>query len=262
LDLWGVFVTLVNHPSINLLADKAVVITGAGRGIGRVVAQVFVREGAKVLVSDITGEERQTAKALGAAAVPFSADVTREDQIEAMFAEALKTFGRVDASVHVAGNPGGRRGEEVTLEEYEQLTSVHLRGMLFCSKHAVRAMLPNGSGAIVNFSSLASFNADPLISHVYSAAKAGINSLTKTFAIQYGPNGIRVNAIAPGFTLTETNSEVPSNIMQRLIAKAALGRGGLPEEQAQVAAFLCSDRAAFVSGAVIPVDGGWAARLA
>src|SRR5439155_25955328 len=146
---------------------------------------------------------------IGAVAVPFTADVTHEDQIEALFETALKSFGRVDASVHVAGNPGGRRGEEVTLEEYEQLTSVHLRGMLFCTKHAVRAMLPTGGGAIVNFSSLASFNADPLISPVYAAAKAGINSMTKSLALQYGPKGIRINAIAPGFTLSEKNLSIP-----------------------------------------------------
>lgn len=254
--------TFSNHPSINLLAGKSVVITGAGRGIGKVLAQVFAREGARVLVSDITGEEKQTAKEIGPAAVSFGADVTHEDQIEAMFAAALKAFGRVDASVHVAGNPGGRRGEETTLEEYEQLTSVHLRGMLFCTKHAIRAMLPTKGGAIVNFSSLASFNADPLISPVYAAAKAGVNSMTKSFAVQYGPQGIRVNAVAPGFTLSEKNLAVPPDTMKRLTAKAALGRGGHPEEQAQVAAFLCSDRASFVSGVVIPVDGGWAARLA
>jgi NAD(P)-dependent dehydrogenase (short-subunit alcohol dehydrogenase family) len=254
--------TVVNHPSINLLAGKAVVITGAGRGIGKVLANVFAREGARVLVSDITGEEMQTAADIGAAAVPFRADVTREDQIEAMFAAALKRFGRVDASVHVAGNPGGRRGDEVTLEEYEQLMSVHLRGMLFCTKHAVRAMLPTGGGAIVNFSSLASFNADLLISPVYAAAKAGVNSMTKSFAVEYGAKGIRVNAVAPGFTLSEKNLTVPPNIMQRMSAKAALQRGGHPEEQAQVAAFLCSDRASFVTGVIIPVDGGWSARLA
>jgi NAD(P)-dependent dehydrogenase (short-subunit alcohol dehydrogenase family) len=139
--------------------------------------------------------------------------------------------------------------------------SVHLRGMLFCTKHAVRAMSATG-GAIVNFSSLASFNTDPMISPVYAAAKAGINSMTKSYAVQYGPKNIRVNAIAPGFTLSEKNAAIPAETMSRMTAKAAMGRGGESEEQAQVAAFLCSDRASFVTGAIIPVDGGWSARLA
>jgi NAD(P)-dependent dehydrogenase (short-subunit alcohol dehydrogenase family) len=250
------------HPSIDLLAGKVVVITGAGRGIGRVTARLCVREGAKVLVADVSGEEKDTAEELGAAAVPCHADVTSENQIEAMFAAACKAFGRVDASIHVAGNPGGRRGDEVTLEEYEQLTSVHLHGMLFCTKHAIRAMLPTGGGAIVNFSSLASYNTDLLISPVYAAAKAGVNSMTKSYAVAYGPKGIRVNAVAPGFTLSEKNLAVPPSLMPKMTAKAAMGRGGDPEEQAQVAAFLCSDRASFVTGAIIPVDGGWSARLA
>ena len=250
------------HPSIGLLAGKIVVITGAGSGIGMVTARLCVHEGARVLVADISGGENGTAAELGATAVPFHVDVTREEEIEAMFAAAIKAFGRVDASMHVAGNPGGRRGAEVTMQEYEQLTSVHLKGMLFCTKHAIRAMLPTGGGAIVNFSSLASYNADLLISPVYSAAKAGINSMTKSYAVAYGSKGIRVNAVAPGFTLTEKNLAAPPDIMTRMTAKAAMGRGGNPEEQAQVAAFLCSDRASFVTGAIIPVDGGWSARLA
>jgi NAD(P)-dependent dehydrogenase (short-subunit alcohol dehydrogenase family) len=252
----------LKHPSIGLLAGKVVVITGSGAGIGRVTARLCVHEGAKVLVADISGRENDTATELGAPAHPFHVDVTREDQIEAMFAAAIKTFGRVDASMHVAGNPGGRRGAEVTMEEYEQITSVHLKGMLFCTKHAVRAMLPTSGGAIVNFSSLASYNADLMISPVYAAAKAGINSMTKSYAAAHGPQGIRVNAVAPGFTLSEKNLAAPPEIMRKMTAKAAMGRAGDPEEQAQVAAFLCSDRASFVTGAIVPVDGGWSARLA
>ncbi len=254
--------TSTTHPPIGLLEGKVVVITGAGRGIGKVTANLFAAEGAKVLVADISGAEKDTAAQIGPAAVPFHLDATREEQVEAMFAAALKAFGRVDASVHVAGPVGGRRGDEVTLEEYEELTRGHLLGMLLCSKHAVRAMVLTGGGAIVNFSSVASLNADPPPSMAYSAAKAGINSITKSFAVQYGRQGIRANAIAPGFTLSEKNRGVPPDVMAKLTGKAALGRGGEPEEQAQVAAFLCSDRASFVTGTIIPVDGGWSARLA
>jgi NAD(P)-dependent dehydrogenase (short-subunit alcohol dehydrogenase family) len=116
--------------------------------------------------------------------------------------------------------------------------------------------------AIVNFSSVASLNADEQISVAYSAAKAGINSLTKSFAIQHGPQGIRVNAVAPGFTLSAKNMTVPQEIFEDRASRAALRRAGRPEEQAYAAAFLASDRASFVTGVVIPVDGGWSARLA
>jgi len=133
---------------------------------------------------------------------------------------------------------------------------------MFCCKHAVRSMLPSGGGAIVNFSSTASMNYDPLISLAYSSAKAGINSLTKGFAGQFGAQGIRVNGIAPGFTLSEKNLAAPPAILKSLTARAALGRAGLPEEQANVALFLASDLSSFVTGVTIPVDGGWTAKLA
>ncbi|MFT3965777.1 MAG: SDR family oxidoreductase [Sphingobium sp.] len=237
-------------------------ITGAGQGIGEVCAELFVREGAKVLAADFSGRQDEVAARLGSAARPCHVDVRSEDDIEAMFAKAVEAFGRVDILLNVAGNPGGRRGPEVTVEEFEDLTTVHLRGMLLCCKHAARVMIPNGAGAIVNTSSVASLNADRKISVVYSAVKAGINSLTKNFALEYGPNNIRVNAIAPGFTLSTKNMAAPPEVMQERSAKAALNRPGTSEEQAQVAAFLASDRASFVSGVVIPVDGGWSARLA
>jgi NAD(P)-dependent dehydrogenase (short-subunit alcohol dehydrogenase family) len=123
-------------------------------------------------------------------------------------------------------------------------------------------MAPAGRGAIVNFSSAASFNTDKMISMAYSAAKAGINSLTKSYAVHYGAQGIRVNGVAPGFTMSKKNRGLPPEIEHSLSNKAALGRPGTPEEQAAVAAFLASDRASFVTGVVVPVDGGWTAKLA
>jgi NAD(P)-dependent dehydrogenase (short-subunit alcohol dehydrogenase family) len=246
--------TSTNNNSSRLLEGKIAVVTGAGRGIGRVIARTFVEEGARVLVADFTGEQNEVAEELGDAAVAAHADVTDEDQIEAMFASAIQAFGRVDASIHVAGNPGGRWGDEITAEEFDAFTSVHLRGMMFCCKHAVRAMVPTGGGA--------SFNYDPQISFAYSAAKAGINSLTKSFAACYGAKGIRANAIAPGFTLSEKNIAIPEDIGKAMSAKSALGRAGLPEEQAAVATFLASERSSFVTAVTIPVDGGWTAKLA
>jgi NAD(P)-dependent dehydrogenase (short-subunit alcohol dehydrogenase family) len=246
-----------------LFDGKVAVITGAGAGIGEVCASTFVHEGAQVLAADVSGRQAEVAAALGPSASPFQVDLRHEDEVEAMFARAVKEFGRVDILVNVAGNPGARRGLEITLEEYEDLTSVHLRGTVLCDKHAVRTMVAGGrGGAIVNFSSVASLNADPKISMAYSAAKAGINSITKSFAVEYGPQGIRVNAVAPGFTLSTKNLATRPEVAKELGGRAALGRAAQPEEQAKVAAFLASDRASFVTGVIIPVDGGWSARLA
>jgi NAD(P)-dependent dehydrogenase (short-subunit alcohol dehydrogenase family) len=245
-----------------LVQDKVAVITGAGVGIGRTCAQVFVAQGAKVLAADFSGAQDKTAADLGGAASPFQADMRDEADIEAMFAHAIDVFGRVDILVNVAGNPGGRRGREVTADEYDDLSSVHLRGTLLADKYAARAMTAAGGGAIVNFSSAASFGVDEKISPAYAASKAGINALTRNFAVQYGPRNIRVNAVAPGFTLSTKNLAVPADIMAQLAGRSALGRGGTSEEQAYAALFLASDLASFITGVVLPVDGGWTVRLA
>lgn len=250
------------HEAIGLLEDRVVVVTGAGNGIGSTVAQVCVHEGAKVLASDISGLAAVVAEDLGTSAVAFKADIRIEAEVAAMFDCAISTYGRVDAAIHIAGDPGSRRAEEISGEEFDQITDVHLRGTYLCCKHALRVMLPAGRGSIVNFSSVASLNSDDRISLAYSAAKAGINSLTKSLAIHHGKDNIRVNAVLPGFTLSEKNRAAPPEALAAMRQRAVFDRGAAPEEQAQVAAFLASDRASFVTGAVIPVDGGWSARLA
>lgn len=251
-----------DFPPANLLAGKVMVITGAGTGMGRTLAHVAVREGARVLVADISGQEEETVSEIGRDAISFHLDVTKEDQIEAMFAAALAAYGRVDASVHLAAIPGGRRGAEVSYDEFLQHATINLGGMMMSTKHAIKAMTPTGGGAIVNFSSVASLNGIPFNSTAYSAAKAGVNAMSKSYAVLHGPDNIRVNVIAPGFTLSEKNQKIPADRLPEMVNKAALRRAGHPEEAAQLAAFLCSDRAAFISGVVIPVDGGWSARLA
>jgi NAD(P)-dependent dehydrogenase (short-subunit alcohol dehydrogenase family) len=243
------------------LEGKVAVITGAGQGLGKAMARVFVREGAKVLAVDISGAQNAVAAEIGADVVPFHADVGREDEIEAMFARALDVFGRVDALLNVAGTLLNLQ-PEVTVEEYDNMTAVNLRGVLLCCKHGVKAMVPGGGGSIVNVTSVGALNAEEIASIPYSAAKAGVHSITKSYAIRYGPQGIRVNALASGFAKTERMRGVSPEVLDYMNGKAALGRAAEPREHAEVAAFLASDRASFITGAVIPVDGGWSARLA
>jgi NAD(P)-dependent dehydrogenase (short-subunit alcohol dehydrogenase family) len=211
----------------------------------------------------MNGREAEVAEELGTSAVPFHADLSDEDQVVAMFTAAKQAFGNINASVHVAGLTGGRQpGAAILLEEFQRMTTDPLASTLLCTKHAAKIMEMTGGGAIVNFSSTASFNGNSMISFGYAAAKAAVNSITRSFAVEYGPKNVRINAVAPGFTLTPRNAAASDEFLEIFAQKAPLQRGCDPEEQAQVVAFLCSDRASFVSGAVIPVDGAWTARLA
>jgi NAD(P)-dependent dehydrogenase (short-subunit alcohol dehydrogenase family) len=134
------------------LDGKVAVITGAGSGMARASTQVFVREGARVLAVDVSGREKETADTLGDAVTPFHCDVSDEAQVEAMFAAALETFGRVDAVLNVAGIAGAQALADVTMDEYDRIMDVDLRGVLLGTKHAIRAMLPTGGGVITNWS--------------------------------------------------------------------------------------------------------------
>jgi NAD(P)-dependent dehydrogenase (short-subunit alcohol dehydrogenase family) len=256
-----------------LLEGKVAVITGAGAGIARAATKVFVREGAKVLAADISGAERDTVAEVGRDAVAFHCDVTEETEVVSMIAAAVDEWGRIDAILNVAGSTGavaGLRGasggegthHEVTMAEYDHFMDVNLRGVLLCQQYAIRAMVKNGGGAIVNFSSVGGLNAEEMAASAYMAAKAGVHAITKAAAVQYGRDGIRANVIAPGFTVTEIMSGMSAEMLNEMSAKTALGRPGRPDDAAEVAAFLASDRAAFVTGTIIPVDGGWSAKLA
>jgi NAD(P)-dependent dehydrogenase (short-subunit alcohol dehydrogenase family) len=253
--------TLAPLSTMRLLQDKVIVITGAAGGFGSVCARVFVREGARVLAADINIAQETSTADLGSSVAVLRADITQESEVERIFAHALRVFGRIDGLMNCAATLASFKGP-VTQDEYERMTAVNLRGALLCTEHAVRAMIPTGGGAIVNVSTVGSFNTEQLAPIPYSAAKAGVNSLTKSYAVHYGANGIRVNAIASGFTLTEKTGAAVPDIVREMSEKSAMRRAGRPEEQAEVAAFLLSDRASFVSGTVIPVDGGWSARLA
>jgi NAD(P)-dependent dehydrogenase (short-subunit alcohol dehydrogenase family) len=244
------------------LDGKIAVITGAGSGMARATTEVFVREGAKVLAADVSGREEQTAKELGDAVVPFHCDVSDEASVEAMFAKALEVYGRVDAVLNVAGIGGAQAVADITMEEYDRIMDVDLRGVLLGTKHGIRTMLPTGGGVIANWSSTGGLGASPMPVSVYSAAKHGVIAFTKAAAIEYGTQGIRANAICPGFIETElTGGAGSAERFPSLVQGTALKRGGQPAEVAELAAFLCSDRASFITGAAIPIDGGLTATF-
>jgi NAD(P)-dependent dehydrogenase (short-subunit alcohol dehydrogenase family) len=153
------------------LDGKVAVITGAGSGMARAAAGVFVREGAKVLGADFSGREKETAAELGEAVVPFRVDVTDEAQVGAMFAAALEAFGRVDAVLNVAGVAGAQPVADITLDDYDRIMAVDLRGVMLGTKHGIRTMLPTGGGVILNWSSIGGMNGSRLPTAVYSAAR-------------------------------------------------------------------------------------------
>ena len=239
------------------LDGKVAVITGAGSGMARATAEVFVREGARVLAADVSGRQQETADALGDACVPFTVDVTDEAQVEAMFAAAVDAFGKVDAVLNVAGIAAGGALAEIALDEYDRILGVDLKGVMLGTKHGIRTMVPTGGGVILNWSSIGGMNGSRMPTSVYSAAKAGVISFTKAAAIEYGAQGIRANAICPGFIETEmSGGKGAAERFPALVQGSCLKRGGQPEEVGELASFLASDRAAYITGAVIPIDGG------
>lgn len=243
------------------LDGKVAVITGAGSGMGRASAHTFVREGARVVVADVSGDEKDTAAELGDAAMPFNCDVRDEAQVVALIDAAVAVFGRLDALLNVAGVGTGGPLADVDMAEYDRVLDVDLRGVIHGTKHAMRVMRGNGGGSIVNWASLAGLDASPMTS-IYSAAKAGVIAITKATALEGGPAGIRANVICPGVIVTEGPCGGWQTFSPELAEKAALGRAGRSEEVAELASFLASARASYLSGCVIPADGGWSCQLA
>jgi NAD(P)-dependent dehydrogenase (short-subunit alcohol dehydrogenase family) len=247
---------------MGLLEEKVAVITGAGSGMGKASAELFAQEGAQVLALDVSGKEQDTAAALGDAVIAAHCDVSNENEVSAAFDLAMSSFGRVDAVLNVAGISGTPTPlHELTMDAYNAVLNVNLRGVFLGIKYGVRAMLAGErGGSIVNWSSIGGNLAFPGAG-LYCASKAGVIGVTRVAALDYAMSGIRVNAICPGFADTPMNSDILRQ-MPELSTKQPIGRASTAEEVADMAVYLCSDRAVSVNGAIIPVDGGWANKVA
>jgi NAD(P)-dependent dehydrogenase (short-subunit alcohol dehydrogenase family) len=245
---------------MGLLDGKVAVVTGAGSGMGRACARIFAREGARLVISDISGAEAETAEAIDGEVVAMRCDVSQEAEVAALVAAAVARFGRLDAMLNVGGVASGGFIESVEEPDFDRVIAVNLKGVFWGTKHAVRAMKQTGGGAIINWSSLAglvpSFGAS-----VYSASKAAVVQLTRSTAVEYGPHNIRANAICPGMIATEGMGAQALKFDPTKATRNPLGRPGTPDDAGELAAFLASDRAGYLNGVIIPLDGGWGIKL-
>jgi NAD(P)-dependent dehydrogenase (short-subunit alcohol dehydrogenase family) len=243
------------------LKDKVAVITGAGSGMGKAMAKLFAAEGAKVVCADISGNQDIVAAEIGAAAVPVHTNVANEEDIRKMIATAEEKFGRLDILVNNAGF-GGVMGplHEQTTERWDQVHAVNMKGVFFGMKYGITSMLKTGGGAIVNISSASGFVGWKHHA-LYGAQKAGVNQLTKSAALDYAGNNIRINAILPGTMwtgLVKKSKEFPDPPADaKMLPGIPLNRWGRANDIAYAALFLASDEANYITGVLLPVDGGY-----
>ncbi len=244
-------------------ANKVALVTGAGSGIGRAVAIAFAREGAKVVVADVNAEGgAMTVRMImqgGGDATFLKTDVSNEAEVQAMVEKTIELYGRIDCACN---NAGVKSSEVFTAdckeEDWDRVMNIDLKGQWLCMKHEIPVMVKQHGGAIVNISSIAAFKGTPKMVE-YSAAKAASINLTRTAAVEYARQGIRVNAVCPGMIITPMSDGGDNKAFdfEKLAGEIVpMGRRAKPEEVAEAVLWLCSDAASYVTGAALPVDGG------
>ena len=239
---------------------KTVVVTGASKGIGRAVAKEFANNGYNIVICynhSISAAQELLAEISGITrAIAVKVDVSNEDEVKNMIDITKKSFGTIDVLVNCAGVSDTRLLIDSTKDDYDFVFETNMRGTYNTCKLVGREMLSNQSGKIINISSIWGLRGGSCES-VYSASKGAIIAFTKALAKELGPNGINVNAVAPGFIQTDMTKNVTEEIKQEIMESSALGRLGAPEDVASVVLFLASEKSEFITGQVIGVDGGW-----
>ncbi len=243
---------------------KVVIVTGASSGIGQATAFAFAREGAKVILSDI--QERDGVATVNAIkkengeAHFISCDVSSEEQVKSLVEKTIEKYGRLDCAYNNAGVEGAPSSTiECSTENWDKTININLKGVWLCMKYEIPAMLRNGKGSIVNCSSIAGLVGFETIP-AYVASKHGVIGLTETAALEFAKNNIRVNAVCPGAIHTPMLDRFTHGEEKTMAEQDPMGRVGRPEEIADSVLWLCSDKASYVTGQSIAVDGGWVAH--
>ena len=240
------------------LKDKVCIITGAARGIGKATAIKFSLNGAKVVICDLDDSVVQTAvRELSqyGEVTGFAVDVTKPEEIRHMVEEVIQKLGKIDVLINNAGITADSTLMKMTAEQFDRVIDVNLKGTFNCTKEIAPAMIQGGKGKIINASSVVGLYGNFGQTN-YAASKFGVIGMTKTWAKELGRKNINVNAVAPGFILTEMTMKMPENVLKMMKEKSPLNKLGTPDDVANVFMFLASDESDFIHGAVISVDGG------
>lgn len=242
-----------------MFKEKVAVVTGGASGIGLATTKKLLSEGANVVILDLKTDE-EIINSLGENVLYLKCDVSNEENVKNCIEEIIKKFNHIDYLVANAGIGGSAsKPHEVSMDEWNKVISVNQTGIFLLNKYVINEMLKNGKGAVVNTSSMYGL-VGSTTSFAYSASKGAINQMTRSLALTYARDNIRVNAIAPGYVDTPILSMVPDNIKEAMGNELPIGRLGKDTEIANLICYLLSDDASFITGAIIPIDGGFTAK--